>query len=98
VRVALDEIVAVTSARNYVEFHLADGARPLVRSTLAKVEADLLAGGFLRTHRSWLVNPAHVRVLEPAAGGDFRLELATGVTAPLSRRFPHAIEVLRDAA
>lgn len=98
VRVALDDIVAVTSARNYVEFHLADGARPLVRSTLAKVEADLLAGGFLRTHRSWLVNPAHVRVLEPAAGGDFRLGLATGVTAPLSRRFPRALEVLRDAA
>jgi hypothetical protein len=98
VRVALSDIVAVTSARNYVEFHLADGARPLVRSTLAKVEADLIAGGFLRTHRSWLVNPAHVRVLEPAAGGDFRLELATGVTAPLSRRFPRALEVLRDAA
>jgi hypothetical protein len=95
VRVPLEEIVAVTSARNYVEFHLAGGARPLVRETLAKVEQDLAAAGFLRTHRSWLVNPAHVRAITPAAAGDFRLELITGITAPLSRRFPDALESLR---
>jgi hypothetical protein len=95
VRVPMDEIVAVTSARNYVEFHLAGGKKPLVRETLAKVESDLAAAGFLRTHRSWLVNPRHVRAITPAAAGDFRLELATGLTAPLSRRFPHALETLR---
>jgi hypothetical protein len=93
-RVPLDEIVAVTSARNYVEFHLADGTTPLVRETLAKVEADLAAAGFLRTHRSWLVNPAHVRAMTAAAAGDFRLELAGKVTAPLSRRFPQALAAL----
>jgi hypothetical protein len=95
VRVPMDEIVAVTSARNYVEFHLAGGKKPLVRETLAKVESDLAAAGFLRTHRSWLVNPLHVRAVTPAAAGDFRLELATGLTAPLSRRFPRALESLR---
>ncbi|HEX3700817.1 MAG TPA: LytTR family DNA-binding domain-containing protein [Phenylobacterium sp.] len=95
VRVPLDEIVAVTSARNYVEFHLAGGRKPLVRDTLAKVEEELAAAGFLRTHRSWLVNPAHVRAITPAAAGDFRLELDGGVTAPLSRRFPEALETLR---
>ena len=95
VRTPLEEIVAVTSARNYVEFHLADGRKPLVRETLAKVEGELAAAGFLRTHRSWLVNPAHVRSVTPAAAGDFRLELASGLTAPLSRRFPEALEALR---
>ncbi|THD83304.1 MAG: LytTR family transcriptional regulator [Phenylobacterium sp.] len=95
VRVPMDEIVAVTSARNYVEFHLAGGRKPLVRDTLAKVEEELAAAGFLRTHRSWLVNPAHVRAITPAAAGDFRLELDGGMTAPLSRRFPDALESLR---
>lgn len=95
VRVPLDEIVAVTSARNYVEFHLAGGRKPLVRETLAKVEGELAGAGFLRTHRSWLVNPAHVRAVTPAAAGDFRLELASGLTAPLSRRFPDALDALR---
>jgi hypothetical protein len=95
IRVPMDQIVAVTSARNYVEFHLAGGQTPLVRDTLAKVEADLAAAGFLRTHRSWLVNPAHVRAVTPAAAGDFRLELDGGLTVPLSRRFPQALESLR---
>jgi hypothetical protein len=95
IRVPMTEIVAVTSARNYVEFHLAGGKTPLVRETLAKVEADLAAAGFLRTHRSWLVNPAHVRAVTPAAAGDFRLELDGGLTVPLSRRFPQALESLR---
>lgn len=95
VRVPLEEIVAVTSARNYVEFHLQGGRKPLVRETLAKVEEELAAAGFLRTHRSWLVNPAHVRTITPAAAGDFRLELDGGVTAPLSRRFREALETLR---
>jgi hypothetical protein len=98
VRVSMDEIVAVTSARNYVEFHLAGGRKPLVRETLAKVEADLAAAGFLRTHRSWLVNPAHVRSVTPAAAGDFRLELDGGLMVPLSRRFPGALQSLRSPA
>lgn len=98
VRVPMDEIVAVTSARNYVEFHLAGGRKPLVRETLAKVESDLVKAGFLRTHRSWLVNPAHVRAVTPAAAGDFRLELDGGLTAPLSRRFPQALSALRAPA
>ncbi|MBI1197597.1 MAG: DNA-binding response regulator [Phenylobacterium sp.] len=94
-RAPVEDIVAVNSARNYVEFHLADGARTLARDTLAKVEADLADAGFLRTHRSWLVNPAHVRVVAPTSSGDMRLELSGGVTAPLSRRFPAALEALR---
>ena len=98
VRVPLEEIVAVTSARNYVEFHLQGGRKPLVRDTLAKVEEELAAAGFLRTHRSWLVNPAHVRAITPATAGDFRLELDGGVTAPLSRRFREALETLRASA
>lgn len=96
VRVPMADIVAVASARNYVEFHLTDGDKPLVRETLAKVQRDLACAGFLRTHRSWLVNPAHVRAVTPAAAGDFRLELAGGLTAPLSRRFPEALDALRS--
>lgn len=98
VRAAPEEIVAVTSARNYVEFHLVDGRRPLVRDTLANVAAELASAGFVRTHRSWVVNPAHVRAVSPALAGDYRLEMACGVTAPLSRRFPQALHCLRKAA
>lgn len=94
-RVPVAEIRAASSAGNYVEFDLADGRRPLMRATLAAVETALAPLGLLRTHRSWLVNPSAVRAIAPDGSGDFTLELDGGRTAPLSRRFPEALQRLR---
>jgi DNA-binding LytR/AlgR family response regulator len=94
VRVPVAEILAVRSAGNYAEFLLADGRRPLMRSSLSALEDALSAHGFLRTHRSWLVNPARVTGLKPEGSGDYAVELGT-VEAPLSRRFPGALAALR---
>jgi hypothetical protein len=96
-RVPVSDIVAVNSAGNYVEFALADGRKPLMRATLGSVEEALKAHGFVRTHRSWLVNPLRVRAIAPEGSGDFTLELEGGAAAPLSRRFPQALERLRAA-
>lgn len=95
IRTPVREIAAVVSAGNYVEFKLVDGRSPLMRTTLAAVEAQLGPYGFLRTHRSWLVNPARVRVIAPSGSGDRRLELEGGLEAPLSRRYAEALEQLR---
>ncbi|HVN01526.1 MAG TPA: LytTR family DNA-binding domain-containing protein [Caulobacteraceae bacterium] len=98
VRAPVAEIVAAHAAGNYVEFLLADGRRPLMRASLAAIEARLAPAGLVRTHRSWLVNAARVRGLEPAGSGDFRIDLGCGVSAPLSRRYPMALARLRDGA
>lgn len=95
VRTPVREMVAVVSAGNYVEVKLADGRSPLMRATLAAMELELAPHGFLRTHRSWLVNPARVRVIAPSGSGDHRLELDGGLEAPLSRRYAQALETLR---
>ena len=95
VRVPTGEIIAATSAGNYVEFLLADGRRPLARATLSGVEAELGGCGLVRTHRSWLVNAARVRALTPEGSGDYAVELEGGVRVPLSRRFPAALALLR---
>jgi len=97
-RVAVADIVSVSSAGNYVEFALADGRKPLMRSTLAAVEARLAPLGFLRTHRSWLINPARVRLIEPEGSGDYAVELDGGPRAPVSRRYPQALAQLRGDA
>jgi hypothetical protein len=97
IRTPVSEILSARSAGNYVEFHLSDGRRPLMRATLASVEAALTPHGFLRTHRSWLVNPLRVRALEREGSGDWRIGLEGGAEAPLSRRFPQALEALRRA-
>ncbi len=67
-----------------------------MRSTLAATEAELGPHGFVRTHRSWLVNVARVRELEAVGSGDFVLRLEGGAEAPLSRRFRAAMERLRE--
>jgi len=93
-RVRLSDILAITSAGNYVEFALADGRRLLMRSPLSAVESDLSGRGFVRTHRSWLVNEAGVTGLQPQGSGDYGVSLGS-LTAPLSRRFPAALARLR---
>ena len=98
IRTPVTEIVAATSAGNYVEFHLADGRKPLMRTTLSALEAQLSPQGFVRTHRSWLINPLRVRGLTAEGSGDFRVTLDGGAEAPLSRRFPKALETLRSPA
>ncbi len=96
-RVAVAEIVAVRSAGNYAEFLLTDGRRPLMRATLTQLTEELSAHGLLRTHRSWLIHQIHVRGLEPEGSGDYEITLSDGTKAPLSRRFPDALECLRKA-
>ncbi len=96
-RVRPDEIVAVKSAGNYAEIHLADGRRPLMRTTLAELATRLEPHGLVRTHRSWLVNAARVRALEPAGSGDYDLDLNGGLRVPLSRRYPMALERLKGS-
>ena len=93
-RVRLDEVLAVASAGNYVEFVLRDGRKLLMRSPLSALETELSPRGFLRTHRSWLVNAAQMTALKPEGSGDYTVELGN-VEAPLSRRFPEALAKLR---
>lgn len=93
-RVPLNEILAVSSAGNYVEFLLADGRRLLMRAPLRSVESELSPRGFVRTHRSWLVNGGKVTTLKPDGSGDYTVELGKQIV-PLSRRFPDALAKLR---
>lgn len=89
------EVLCVRSSGNYAEFFLADGRRPLMRATLASLEEALADAGFVRTHRSWLVNPAHVVEIAAEGSGDYGLKLTGGDEVPLSRRYPEALAQVR---
>jgi hypothetical protein len=95
-RVPFDDILAVSSAGNYVEFVLRDGRKPLMRSPLSALETELGQHGFVRVHRSWLVNAMQMTGLKPEGSGDYTVELGE-VTVPLSRRYPEALAKLRAA-
>ncbi len=54
--VPVHEIVAIETQENYSLVRLADGSKELVRRTLKSWVARLPASGFVRVHRSTLVN------------------------------------------
>ncbi|MEI9990097.1 MAG: LytTR family DNA-binding domain-containing protein [Rhizomicrobium sp.] len=95
-RVPIADILAISSAGNYVEFVLRDGRKPLMRSALSGIELEFAPYGFVRVHRSWLVNPARMTALKPEGSGDYTVELGA-LSVPLSRRFPEALARLRAA-
>ena len=95
-RVPVSEILAVSSAGNYVEFVLRDGRRPLMRSPLSQIETEFASRGFVRVHRSWLVNRAALTGLRPDGSGDYTVEIGE-LTVPLSRRFPEALASLKSS-
>ncbi|MGD9982187.1 MAG: LytTR family DNA-binding domain-containing protein [Hyphomonadaceae bacterium] len=83
---APSDISHVEAAGNYVEFHT--GAKThLVRGTLASWETRLTARGFIRVHRSRLVNRTKIAALKPTPSGDMEITLTGGLIVLGSRRY-----------
>lgn len=91
------EIEWVQACGNYVNLHRQQHDYPL-RTTLAAIEQRLDAAQFVRVHRSYLVNLALVRVIEPTEAGDARLRLRDGSTIPCSRTHLEALRQRLNAA
>jgi hypothetical protein len=91
IRIEPRDIVAVSSAGNYVEYGLTGGRTHLVRGTLAAEEARLASLNIVRVHRTRLVNLARVTALKAGPNGDFELTLDTGQIISGSRRYRGAV-------
>ena len=87
--VALERVVRIAGADDYAELVMTDGRRLLHDDTLAALGARLPAG-FLRVHRSHIVNADHLTALTQGDGG-LRVQLTGGETAPVSRRRAEAV-------
>jgi two-component system LytT family response regulator len=78
---------------DYVSVHV--GAQSwLLRETIAAAEARLALSGFVRIHRSTLVNIYRVRELLPLSKGEFTVVLLDGTELKLSRNYRFALERL----
>lgn len=80
------DILFLEAAGNYVEFHVAARSH-LVRGTLATWEAKLAQRGFVRAHRSRLINRARISALKPTPSGDVEITLDDGRMLLGSRRY-----------
>jgi len=85
-RVAEADIVFIRAADDYCEAMLADGRSMLVTMTLSRLLATL-PERFVRVHKSYAVNRAHVASLAPKAGGGRILRLSQGSEVPVGRSY-----------
>ncbi|MBO9707327.1 MAG: LytTR family transcriptional regulator [Caulobacter sp.] len=81
------DILWVEAAGNYVELHATGGRDILMRATLASLAQRLEGAGFLRVHRSRLVNAAFVSEVENLPAGDANVVLRDGARLTASRRY-----------
>jgi two-component system, LytTR family, response regulator len=78
------EIDWVEAEGDYVRLHVGQDSH-FVRSTLAHMEAKLATEGFVRIHRSRLVNFQRVKELRPFFQGESVVVLKTGARLPASQ-------------
>jgi two-component system LytT family response regulator len=85
------EIYWIQARDDIARVHLADSAYD-VREPLSHLESRLPGTGFLRVHRSVIVNTAHVRAAEPFDQGDQLLILRNGKRITSGRSYRKAVQ------
>ena len=76
---------------NYARLHLGE-RRVLIRRTLSSLGEELEAAGFLRVHRSAIVNAHRISKLRSGSHGDAEVELDGGQRVKVSRTFRQRLE------
>ena len=84
--VRVGDIDWIEGSGNYVNLHVGKRVYPL-RETMTHIAERLASRGFRRVHRSAVVNLDRIAGIVPLESGDGELELVTGDTVPVSRRY-----------
>ncbi|ESQ75337.1 LytTR family DNA-binding domain-containing protein [Asticcacaulis sp. AC402] len=79
------DITLCKGADDYVELHMADGRKILHNGAMSDLEMELPVG-FLRVHRSYIVNSRVIETLKREVSGVGILTLSNGAQVPVSRR------------
>jgi two-component system LytT family response regulator len=92
----LAEIDWIEADGDYVSVH-GGGRTWLMRETIAAVELRLALSGFVRIHRSALVNAERVKELRPRDKGEYTVVLTDGTELKLTRNYRGSVERLIGA-
>ncbi len=90
----LADILAVHAEGNYVSLRRRPNAY-LVHESLSSMAEKLKPYGFIRIHRSVVVNISAVEEIQPLPTGEYRLRVKGGKEYPVTRTYKHN---LRDLA
>lgn len=87
------ELVVVQAEGNYVLLQQESGSY-LLRESISTIAEKLKAYGFVRIHRSVLVNAAFVRELRPCSTGEYELRLKDGKEFTVTRTYKKNLRAL----
>jgi two-component system LytT family response regulator len=82
----LAEIAAVQAEGNYVSLRLQPSPY-LLRESLSSMAAKLKPYGFIRIHRSVIVNSSAVEEIQPLTTGEYRLRVKGGTEYLVTRKY-----------
>lgn len=90
------EILAVEAEGNYVSLVQASGSH-LLRESISSMTEKLSRFGFVRIHRSVIVNASSVEEISPGSGGDYILHVSGGKQYVVSRTYRHNLKLLANS-
>jgi len=83
--IALDNVLYFKAEGYYVEIHLKNGSVEILDKHLNRLE-QILPERFLRTHRSYIIDSAHITSYKHHSGGTYQVVLDDSIPLPLSRQ------------
>lgn len=77
----------VLAEGNYFVLHLASGGAHMLRGMMSEIEEKLQPFGFVRIHRSVIVNANVIKEVQPLPSGDYVLRTTTGREFHVTRKY-----------
>ena len=87
----MSELKWVEAERDYVRLHMEKDSH-FIRDTMNNLERRLEKRGFIRIHRSTIVNVNEISEILPLLGGDYRVVLRDKTQLTLSRRYRSSLD------
>ena len=91
-----EDILAVEAEGNYVLLQRHSDSN-LLRESISTIAEKLKAYGFVRIHRSVLVNASWVQEIRPGATGEYMLRIANGKEYTVSRTYRNNLKLLAQS-
>jgi len=91
----LSDVVAVQAKGNYVSLQRS-GSSNLLRKSISAVAEKLEPQGFIRIHRSILVNTSFVEEIRPYSTGEYGLRVKGGKEYTVTRTYKQNLKCLAE--
>lgn len=94
--IASEAVIFIKSEENYVQIHYLDHSKPkkfVLRSSMRALEEPMSRHGLVRCHRSYFINPDHIKMIRKEASGVVAAELKQEIyePIPISRKYQQEI-------